>query len=185
MTEKTPIEPDQIKAGDLIRIEMDPGVERAPFSVDYAADFVAGEYRATRDGSMGGWSPEEGTFYLVHRPERPESPVPTSATLGWLHGTGGLKPQLGVWRQHDYSMRDGVGRAVLQNEREVSVDAVTGFTPAIAISAELESEDLEQLADVFRNEWQAADARGEAGTRTKAALEAVFQVITRSGGLVL
>lgn len=139
MTEKTLITPDQIQAGDLIRFEWDEPAEGDPVYGSHA-QWAASEYRATKDGSTGGFQLDDGKYYLIHRPVRPESPVQTTDTLGWLHRGGELL--LGVWRTHDYKFTlDDVGRAAIQWEREIPVDQVTGFTPAIAVPAEL-SEDL-------------------------------------------
>lgn len=167
MTEKTPITPDEIQAGDVIRFEW--GLDKAPATnFGESAEFWAVEYRAIRDGSTGGWEPNEGTFYLLHRPTRPESPVPTEDTLGWVHQGGRLL--LGVWRTHDHSFSHGVGRSVIQWEKELRVDTVTGFTPAVAIPAEPTG----AMLDVYKKAWHEADARGEHGERVAAGLRAVI-----------
>lgn len=123
MTEKTPINPTEIREGDTIRWE---GID------ERRGTRLAIEYIAHHDGDDRSWSDDGGEYYLLKRFERPTSPVPNVDTLGYLHHGGRLI--LGVWRTHDYRPHvDGVGRSALQNERDIPVDQVTGFTQAIAV----------------------------------------------------
>lgn len=169
MTEKTTIDPSEIREGDTIRWEGLDHQDRTRLAIEYIAH---------HDGDHRGWLEDGGEYYLLKRFERPTSPVPDVETLGYVHLGGRLI--LGVWRTHDYRPRmDGVGRSAIQWERDIPVDQVTGFTPAIAIP-DLDEERLQELADVFRAEWHAADERGEAGERTEAALTAVFQSLMPS-----
>lgn len=125
MTEKTPIEPDQIQAGDLIRAEWPEGRNRGGQDTVKAVEYVA-----ARHGDAGYFDPDDmpDGLYLIERPERPESPVPTQPTPGVLALKNG-STLFGVWATYDYSLRDGVGRAVLQREREIPVAEVVGFLP--------------------------------------------------------
>lgn len=135
MTEKTPIDIDAIREGDTIRWQGEDEQEGTKIAI---------EYIARRDRDHRGWEMDGGEYYLLKRFERPTSTVPDVETLGHVHHGGRLI--LGVWRTFDYRPgQDGVGRAVLQNEREIPIDQVTGFTPAIAMPVAPTEEFVQQL----------------------------------------
>ena len=85
MSARTPIEPSEIRKGDLIRVEWPDDNSR--------------EYRASRDGDnniFGGTS----RFFLLDRPA-PAVELPTEPTLGWVHVEAegrATSDTLAVWR---------------------------------------------------------------------------------------
>lgn len=70
---KTPIDPKNIRAGDLIRWE------------SATRHGTANEYRAT--GGEGDFM-EQGRLYLLDRP-KPVVDIPSTPTLGWIDATAG------------------------------------------------------------------------------------------------
>jgi hypothetical protein len=89
---KTPIEPSDIRKGDLIRIE-----GRTTADVDRGE--TAHEYRAIADNDRDGWSAGHFNWYLLDRP-KPAVELPETPTLGWLTrpvGDSGSKTQLGYF----------------------------------------------------------------------------------------
>lgn len=110
---KTPIDPKDIRKGDLIRWEGDPSLGSGGVKV--------AEYGAEYDGNS--WT-LSGQHYLLDRPKPPVD-LPTEPTLGWLSAHTNPDPTLGAWRTEDrYVTRDGTYRLA---------DDVTAFTPATAV----------------------------------------------------
>lgn len=136
---REPITPTEIREGDIVRAEEEDG--------------RAWEWRASQDGDLDGLDPSTA-FFLVERPVRPETPVPTTPTLGWItiddpEAVAAGPGELGVWSQYDYRFGlDGVGRSVIQWEREIQAAHVAGFTPAIAIPADVADALAKSLASL-------------------------------------
>lgn len=112
MSGRTPIDPADIKAGDLIRWERDfPG-----------AGYNALEVVASRDGQN--ISPY-GQHYLLDRPKPPVG-LPTEPTLGWAEYRG--HRYLEVWERNEApGMSDRVVTAC------TGFGPITAFTPATAV----------------------------------------------------
>lgn len=128
---KTPIEPSEIRKGDLIRWESGHSDE-------------AHEYRAECAGHN--WIGQSETFYLLDRPTPPVV-LPTEPTLGWLSVTS-----LGLGT----GSQPGTVLAFVNDRGEhASVEAyphgywshefVTAFVEATAIPT--------GVLDAFRTEW--------------------------------
>lgn len=91
---KTPIDPSEIRAGDLIRWEPGAGV---------MSNYRAVEYKAGCDGQQ---QQSNGSYYLLDRPTPPVS-LPTEPTLGWLtwfageesSGLGAHRTLLGIYHR--------------------------------------------------------------------------------------
>ncbi|WP_332645080.1 hypothetical protein [Aeromicrobium sp.] len=115
---KEPIEPSEIRKGDLIRWESKHSEH-------------AHEWRAQTDRA---WWADEGQHYLLNRP-RPAVEFPSEPTLGWLRliGAVGDGPP-STWR-FEHSGMDDSRRA--RNEWGYVVadvdDKIASFTPATAV----------------------------------------------------
>lgn len=138
---KRPIEPSEIKAGDLIRWEN-------------AAAEVAHEWRASHDGDeFEPHGERDGQHYLLERPE-PAVVLPTEHALGWVKWEQG-DTDLGVWSTRMAPVADRLD-GVLVNRTYRSdcwnPEKVTAFTPATAVP----TESLEKL--------RAAENAAESGT---------------------
>jgi hypothetical protein len=119
---KTPIDPSEIRKGDLIRCEWDgsvPGLQAAEF---------------TASGHGHSLYSEAPQHYLLDRPIPPVS-LPTEPTLGWLTARerkGGACPvaHLAIWNLHrdpDVSIQwNGSNCGIARNW-------VTAFIPAVAV----------------------------------------------------
>lgn len=109
---KEPIEPSEIRKGDLIRFEYD-GDPRE----------VAEEWRA-QDDADGFHFRAPGHHYLIDRP-KPDVELPTEPTLGWLTAND-ERPYLShVKLDGERAMTDGLYYA--------HASRVTAFTPATAV----------------------------------------------------
>lgn len=120
---KTPIEPSDIRAGDLVREEY-----AEAWLTDHGTERFAVEYRATHDRHTLALSHVSGHF-LLDRP-KPDVELPTVTTLGWAVGVADPTPLLAVWllQRADtlYSMR----------APDLAAEKVTSFTPATAVPTE-------------------------------------------------
>lgn len=115
---KTRIEPEDIRKGDLIRVEW--------------PDESASEWRAL------GPEPYErsGTYYLIEGRPKPVVKLPTVPTLGWVTIAPVITPRLGTF---------STGRVATHEAMEFSsrldpiadIKSVTTFTPATPVSTEL------------------------------------------------
>lgn len=115
---RTPIEPSEIRKGDLIRCEWPDDNSR--------------EYRASRDGDnniYGGTS----RFFLLDRPT-PAIELPVQPSLGWLTWRDGMAvsdaTELGLWRTFHSPTTIACG------DTSVPQSIVTAFTPATAVPTE-------------------------------------------------
>lgn len=109
---KRPIEPADIRKGDLIRWEQEPSLVS-----EYAI-----EYRATEDGYFQSVT---GQHYLLDRPTPPVE-LPTEPTLGWLENVYGARI-LKHWFRGE-----GVAEA-FDGDRWNFTKEVIAFTPAVAV----------------------------------------------------
>ena len=109
---KRPIEPADIRKGDLIRWEQEPSLVS-----EYAI-----EYRATEDGYFQSVT---GQHYLLDRPSPPVE-LPTEPTLGWLENVYGARI-LKHWFRGE-----GVAEA-FDGDRWNFTKEVIAFTPAVAV----------------------------------------------------
>lgn len=110
---KRPIEPADIRKGDLIRWEQEPSLVS-----EYAI-----EYRATEDGYFQSVT---GQHYLLDRPTPPVE-LPTEPTLGWLNDAPYL---LAVWYPREVLGTAGVAQI---EQTPFSADHIRAFTPAAAV----------------------------------------------------
>ncbi len=119
---RTPIEPSEIRKGDLIRCEWpDEWPDEVP---DEHQACRALEYVAPRDNYP--WTPD-ATHFLLDRPA-PAVELPTEPTLGWVDHAE-LSPQFGAWVRRGetlYAMR----------QSDFAASDVTAFTPATAVPTE-------------------------------------------------
>lgn len=105
MTARQPIDPADIKPGDLIRWE-----SAFPETATLATEF--------RAGSSGKGYRAAGTYYLLDRPA-PAVDLPMEPTLGWANG------RIGIWQpggEDDYLW-----------DCHQDANGVTAFTPATAV----------------------------------------------------
>jgi hypothetical protein len=109
---KRPIEPADIRKGDLIRWEQEPSLIS-----EYAI-----EYRATEDGYFQSVT---GQHYLLDRPSPPVE-LPTEPTLGWLENVYGARI-LKHWFRGE-----GVAEA-FDGDRWNFTKEVIAFTPAVGV----------------------------------------------------
>ena len=135
MTDRIPIKPEDIRAGDRILMETPGGVL---------------EYTAAEHG-------EAQEYFLIHRPV---VELPEGATLGWASGRDGngarVKNVLGSWcvgASGDWLNRTSYTWADNRGECHFQTDDVIEFIPAIAVGAE----DLEEVRRVF-SLWNEGDA---------------------------
>lgn len=134
---KRPIEPSEIRKGDLIRFErLSEGVERAVEFV-YEND----NYRS---------SLASGTYYLLDRPA-PAVELPTEPTWGWLtyrdtdFPSANPTVEYGEWKaRHDRATALDV-----HGSTSVPLQWVTAFTPATAVPTEALAR-LERAMDNWR-----------------------------------
>lgn len=119
---KRPIEPSEIRKGDLIRGENTIDTE------------MACEFRAAWDGHVGGWS-IPATYYLLNRPTPPVE-LPTEPTLGWLTWYVGEESSgLGIYRTA-LSTYHRMGNGEITDEAAAGcwgASDVTAFVPATAV----------------------------------------------------
>lgn len=131
---KQPIEPEDIRKGDLIRYENGDLIR-----------FRAGEYRAETDGDT--WGPHPGRYFLLDRPKSPVD-LPTEPTLGWAsfehHHDHLAETELGVWRHVVHGNGNDTITAAIQHQI-AQADTVTAFTPAVAVPKGA----LDELREVF------------------------------------
>jgi hypothetical protein len=116
---KTPIEPSEIRKGDLIRAE---------FGNRDAREYVAG-----RDAHHLGVTYRH---YLLDRP-KPAVELPTEPTLGWVHFSEGAKGWLGF--VDDQGGSDGLFNATTERGYASNcfiASRVTAFIPATAVPTE-------------------------------------------------
>ena len=115
---KRPIEPADIRAGDLIRCEW--------------PDDSASEWRSKTSGPAG-WNADRVSYFLLDRPSPPVE-LPTEPTLGWLT-VENTEPMLDVWRADRQNnpgyddFGDWAAGHVTAHRRE----SVTAFRPAVAV----------------------------------------------------
>lgn len=107
---KRPIEPADIRAGDLIRCEW--------------PNDSASEWRSKTSGPAG-WNAERVSYFLLDRPTPPVE-LPTEPTLGWLENVYGARI-LKHWFRGE-----GVAEA-FDGDRWNFTKEVIGFTPAVAV----------------------------------------------------
>lgn len=122
---KTPIDPKDIRKGDLIRLE----------GRTEGRDSTAHEFRAVVNGDRDGWVRDRFNWYLLDRPQPPVE-LPTEPTLGWLtlriggffSGPTGRRVLETVWL-------DNAGTGLIRAGRTdvLAVDRVESFTPATAV----------------------------------------------------
>ncbi len=110
---KRPIEPADIRKGDLIRWEQEPSLIS-----EYAI-----EYRATEPGYFQSVT---GQHYLIDRRPSPPVELPTEPTLGWLENVYGARI-LKHWFRGE-----GVAEA-FDGDRWNFTKEVIAFTPAVAV----------------------------------------------------
>jgi hypothetical protein len=128
---KTPIEPSEIRKGDLIRWEW---ADLREVRSERAVEYVSG-----RDGGSYSPIPNAGQHYLLDRPT-PAVELPAEPTLGWLTYAGSTI--FGVFRKYDpsdYSRSDGIDWDVSEIRDGAvfnSFNSVTAFTPATAVPTE-------------------------------------------------
>lgn len=124
MTARTPIDPADIRTGDLIRWERGEGSPTQTFE--------AAEFRATFDGDgKRNW---DGQHYLLDRPA-PAVDLPTEPTLGWITGYG--YRNLDFWRYRDGADKAGEG-AWAGNDPALKpygygIKGITDWVPATAV----------------------------------------------------
>ena len=114
---KRPIEPADIRAGDLIRCEW--------------PDDSASEWRSKTSGPAG-WNADRVSYFLLDRPSPPVE-LPTEPTLGWL--TTDAEPMLDEWcamTQLDPGY-DDYGDWATGNKTGHRREAVTAFKRATAV----------------------------------------------------
>lgn len=134
---KTPIEPSQIRKGDLIRKEYEVGNGE-----------LALEYRATGDAHGKGGP---GQHFPLDRP-KPAVELPTEPTLGWLTYSGSQtfgRFRAGDISESDYATSKDAPVAVGVSERGKKVNVMfgaTSFIPATAVPTEA----LDDLREVLR-----------------------------------
>ena len=144
-TERTPIEPSEIRSGDLVRKEL----------VGHPANYQAIEFIANVDGK----APDDGsTYYLLDR-QKPAVELPTEPTWGWLTTRESAR-SLGLWS----SDQDCVHSVPLPSVRRVREKA-TAFIPATAVPTEALQE--------FRSWWMQANVGDIADTRIGDLLDAI------------
>jgi hypothetical protein len=121
---KQPIEPSEIRKGDLIRWESD------------VVDENAEEWRSRHDQPpYRAW----GQHYLLDRPTAPAVELPTEPSLGWLTYAGSTI--FGTFRRfkagdaHLDSMK-WEATEVRGDDPHNSYSSVTAFTPATAVPTE-------------------------------------------------
>lgn len=119
---KRPIEPSEIKRGDLIR---------AGFGTVKSTRMTALEYRAESDGDR--YSDDAVAWQLLDRPA-PAVESPTEPTLGWLHGPE-PSPLLDMWVKQ-YTQREEFGVSGEATGTWAKPSEVTAFIPAIAVPRE-------------------------------------------------
>lgn len=123
-TERTLIEPAQIREGDTIRYEANVGGPG-----HYAREWVAQDHGDDRCEG-------DGAYYLLERPEPVERVldfVPDVETLGWLTVAERDEPVLGSWRRHEWQNALGLRVTALQPERDYLPDSVIDFQEAVAV----------------------------------------------------
>lgn len=116
---KTPIEPSDIRKGDLIRWEND-------------AREVAHEWRANADRDRFDGPPDLGfgAHYLLDRP-KPAVELPTVPSLGWATRAT-ADATLGTWQKYTTRFGDQTDY-LIDSEREFQACEVTGFVAATAV----------------------------------------------------
>lgn len=114
---KTPIKPEDIRKGDLIRWER--GGDSPPQA------FVAAEYHAQFDGEAR--RNYDGQHYLLNRP----SPkLPDTPTLGWAEWTPDWGRYLAVWEKRGKDLVPSADRPVTSGRIN---NEFLNFTEAVAV----------------------------------------------------
>lgn len=132
MSERTPIEPDEIRVGDTIRTESRDGT---PFD---SRGTVASEWIATGEEVARPFSSQVDLF-LIDRPEQADDParhLPAEPTLGWAVVGGEHHP--GMWVVHRSPQPPWSGKRetlvfLLQREREVPASDVDDFVEGVLV----------------------------------------------------
>lgn len=142
-TERTPIEPSDIRAGDLLRFEFS--------SPPWPGSTVAFEWRSQIDGE--GYN-GRGEHYLLGRSE-PVVELPSTPTLGWVTTDVVTTPALGTWATYTSTVvfrEEDPTEYLMQSERDLVAAKVRTFTPATAVPTAA----LERLREAL-DLWVVAD----------------------------
>lgn len=129
---KQPIKPEDIRKGDLIRVE-------------YEHDEYTVEKRVGVDGVPLGLAC--GTrYYLLDRP-KPKPDLPTKPTLGWAEWTSDWGRYLAVWRVRGKDLVPSADRVITSGRIN---DEFISFTPAVAVPKAALDELRDWFAFLFR-----------------------------------
>lgn len=142
---KQPIQPEDIRKGDLIRAEWSKEADAA-YEFRAVRDRDTMGVRRGLDGELSGWAGAD-SFYLLDRPTPPVE-LPGQFVLGWIHHED--ERTLGAWR-HDIDVDEGmqpaaygvVGWDLWDKDTYYNV---TAFTEAVAVPKAA----LDDLRAVYR-----------------------------------
>lgn len=128
----TPIDPSEIRVGDLIRGESNirPG--------------NAVEWRAQIDKDLNGWNPRSFDFFLLDRPA-PAVEMPTEPTLGWVTFEDG-EHLFGRWWLKSTAL---IGEVLGERQDQYIPRHVTAFTPTTVVPTDALDRLRKHLADSF------------------------------------
>lgn len=140
---KTPIEPSEIRKGDLIRVEYRAVADR-PDS--------AHEFRAQIDRDTDGWVEARFNWFLLERPE-PVIEIPTAVTLGTLS----WRDDVAICDRHETALwgPSNDGKRIVSESSSVPVRMVTGFVRILTHADDetpVPTEALDRLREM-RIEW--------------------------------
>lgn len=123
-----PIEPDDIREGDSIRLEWVTSQDGTPMAMEYVAPHSGTAMKKRLSGN----ELQTASWFLLDRPS-PAVELPTEPTLGWIASKYG-GTVLGTWERYTSTRASHAGEvSALVRERDVPLEYVQSFTPAVAV----------------------------------------------------